>query len=112
MKTPVSSFRRFSDTYSFKRKVRELYSPYPYKGIAAFRVNHVNKEYPFSLKLINLKDNQFPYLYAHKWLVENNGILSDETLMTGSDGTICNVYARFKTEEDKVMFKLKFPELL
>lgn len=113
MKTPVPSYKRLSNLYSSHKKARELYSPYPYKGVAAYRMRSVNEKYPFKVRLINLVENQLFYLRAHKWLVESKiGIISDEETMTASNGVVYYVYANFEREEDKIAFILKFPEIV
>jgi hypothetical protein len=53
------------------------------------------------------------YLQAHKWLVENkNGFITDGETMTDSGGVVYYTCANFEHEEDKVMFILKFPEIV
>lgn len=109
MTSPISTFENYRR--SGIHKARELYSPFPYKCLQAHRIIGTMTNKSITHRLRDPWDCVDTYVEAVIWLTNTDaGKIDPGIAVTTMGGKVFHHYINFKSEEDKLMFLLKFPE--
>lgn len=106
----VGTFKHYKKTGI--RKAREIYSPFPYKCLRAYRINGI-VELEIPQILCNPWENKELYVEAINWIIGSRvGEIDSSSTLTAGNGEIYHFVINFKTHEDRLAFCLRYPELV
>lgn len=116
--TPVSTVKKFKQSYPRGKRgfIRRLtYAPFPFKTLQAYRMDgdptYTSGPIYQELKPLKITDWQLLRQSAD-WLIETGCGRFDTRSYVIDDGSVYRYRIEFKTDNDRLMYILKFPELV